>query len=278
MAHVKGRDREQAVVAGPVRIGSDAVRLQQPTLPGGAVVPARAPGRHGQVRPPVGDAERTQIDMPAEPAVVADQRVRRAGIAVTDDQPVERRRLGQQRQRSADPQRSVLRMPARRVEQARSCSASDLVETYFGAPQVRTPADGRCLVQDAQSFADRGHRCGRVGLPPRGHGHLAGQGCCDDPGTGLVATVFEQLRNGRQGRRPGQAGGLTGKVGPAPGRSPFHEPPPRAVGDLKHHPVGSVLPHRTDIATTGKLQDGQGNQRPWMRRPSRHPNPRIRGT
>jgi hypothetical protein len=63
----------------------------------GSVVPLRAPGRDREVVPSLGHAEGTEVDVRGERAVVVDQGVGYAGVAVTDDGAVARRRLTETR-------------------------------------------------------------------------------------------------------------------------------------------------------------------------------------
>ncbi len=58
----------------------------------GPAVPLRAPCGDREVGPAVGHAERVEVDVRGERAVVTAKRVRGTGVAVADDEPVDRRR------------------------------------------------------------------------------------------------------------------------------------------------------------------------------------------
>ena len=71
-------------------VGVEQVGLELPRRE----VPVQRHRRDRQVGPPIGDAEVAEVDVPAAPAVVADQGVGCARVAVADHQPVGGRRVG----------------------------------------------------------------------------------------------------------------------------------------------------------------------------------------
>src|ERR1039457_118014 len=79
---------EQAVIPGAVGVWPYTVGVEQQALPAGAVVPFGGPSSDRQVCPPVGDAELTEVNVPRPAAIVGQQSVRCAAVAVADDQPI----------------------------------------------------------------------------------------------------------------------------------------------------------------------------------------------
>src|ERR1022692_968648 len=128
---------EQPIITGAVWIRGNPVGVEQGRLPAGAVVPRRAPGRDGQICPAVGHAERSEIDMAGPPAVVGEQDVRCAAITMADDQPIDRRSVGEQLQRCVDAERLMLVMPVRRVQTPLPGPLARVGEPLIDAPAER---------------------------------------------------------------------------------------------------------------------------------------------
>src|ERR1700724_1736012 len=84
---------EQPVVAGALGVGLDPVGVEQQLLPAGPVVPPGAPGGDSQGGPAIRDAKVAEIDVAGPTAVVGDQRVRRAGVTMADDELSSRREI-----------------------------------------------------------------------------------------------------------------------------------------------------------------------------------------
>jgi hypothetical protein len=82
---------KQPVIAGPFGVGSDSIGVEEKLVPATAVIPFGAPGGDGQVGPPVGDSEQAKVDVPGPAAIVGQQGVGRAGVAVSDDELVDGR-------------------------------------------------------------------------------------------------------------------------------------------------------------------------------------------
>src|SRR6476661_767600 len=77
------------VDASPVRIHT--VGVEQLAFPRPGVVPRQRQRGYRQVGPPIGDSEVSEVDVPIEAAVVVDQRVGCARVAVADHELVDRR-------------------------------------------------------------------------------------------------------------------------------------------------------------------------------------------
>ena len=60
---------KEAVIAGSVRVGGDAMRVKKQSLPTRAVIPFGAPGGDRQISPAVGDAQCTEVDVAGARAV-----------------------------------------------------------------------------------------------------------------------------------------------------------------------------------------------------------------
>ncbi|MFC9754717.1 hypothetical protein [Streptomyces sp. NPDC056921] len=79
------------VVRDPLRAGAGSVGFEQWSLPARAAVPPRAPGGNSAVGPAAGDAAGAEVYVTGAGAVVATQDVRRASVAVADDEPTDGR-------------------------------------------------------------------------------------------------------------------------------------------------------------------------------------------
>jgi hypothetical protein len=77
---------EKSVVADAFGVRIRAVGVEEVLLPARAVVPDRAQGGDGQIGPAVGNTQGAEIDVSGPATVVADQRVRRARVAVADSE------------------------------------------------------------------------------------------------------------------------------------------------------------------------------------------------
>lgn len=80
-------------------VGGDAIRVEEGVLPAWPVVPLGAPGGNGEVGSAVGHAERSEIHVAGPPAVVIDDRVRSAYVAVAHHRPVDIRSFAEDAQR-----------------------------------------------------------------------------------------------------------------------------------------------------------------------------------
>ncbi len=107
---------EQSVVRHPLQIRLDAIPVEQQLFPAGPVVPHGAPGRNGEVGPPVGDPESAEVDMTGPPAVVGEEGVGGASVAVTDDRHIRRRDVFGLRQRLLKAEPAVDRVPVRDIQ------------------------------------------------------------------------------------------------------------------------------------------------------------------
>ena len=132
-------------------VGGEELRVPVPA----GVVPAQRQRRHREVGPSVGHTEIAEVDVPATTAVVVDQRVGCACVAVADHQPIDRRRLAQARLALAGASRWPAGWPP--------TSRTGMTRT------------GRRSCKRAQSRADRPHRHVRRRQPARVHRGQAGQ-------------------------------------------------------------------------------------------------------
>src|SRR4051812_9217209 len=81
------------VVVDPLVVAGDAVRLVDRLLVAGSVVPLGAPRGDREVGPQVRHPERAQVHVRRPPAVIGQQRVGGARVAVADDEAVDGRWL-----------------------------------------------------------------------------------------------------------------------------------------------------------------------------------------
>jgi hypothetical protein len=129
-----GTSSEQAVVPGPLGVRRNAVCARRQALPAGTIVQFGAPGGDPQVSPPVSDAQLAEINVRGPAAVIGQQGVRRAAVAVADDQPVGRRNAGEQFQRPVSAERLAGARPGGRIEAAAADLAAEAGEAVLCRP------------------------------------------------------------------------------------------------------------------------------------------------
>ena len=213
-------------------------------LPPGSVVPPERHRRHRDVSPAVRDPHRVQVDVPAPPPVRTDERVRRARVTVTDDDPVGRR-LRTETARAADG-----------VGGSVGGSTARAIEPVRGRPRERAVVDGQRVVQRAQALAHRDHRGPGLVVPARVDGAPAGHRSGVQPDAVVVGAVVEHLGDPRVPGRPRQPRGLAADPRTVGVRQHLHELlGVRVRSDAERRPADLVVPDERDLTPPGHLGD-----------------------
>jgi hypothetical protein len=125
-----------------VGIGVDAVGVEEGILPPGPIVPGRAPGRDRKVGPAIGGSKGAQIDVGGPAAVVVQEGVGGAGVPMTDDELVDRRRGCQETEGMLKLEAPVVFVPGCRIEPAGGRSQADVGETLLDGPREGAVLEG----------------------------------------------------------------------------------------------------------------------------------------
>ena len=262
--------------------GSNSVALVEQRLVLLAEVPADAPATDGDVPPPVGRAQFTQVDVAGDTPPLQ-QHVRRAVVTVADDEILVVGRGGLQLGQSLGRGRQVgvALVELLRVDVAGRHPAAHVVQGTLEIEAERAPLLAHRIVEAPQAPAECPDQRGQV-VAPHGSGGVEPGQCLGHqhrrraqilqrhhPGHGQVGDgpdhplgLGAQCRVGRGGVDLGEAHGATG-AGEAPG------------GHGRPQPVGELgRPSRRDIGQFGRrggrsLGGGGGGGHPSrVRRPA----------
>ena len=214
---------KEAVIAGSVRVGGDAIRVKKQSLPARAVIPLGTPGGDRQISPAIGDAHCTEVDVAGAGADVGQQRVGSARVAVAHDELVNVRRIGHQLQGPNDAEWLMDGVPSGRQETTGGRSPASIGDAVFCRPREWACSDREAVMHGPEATPYRGHRCRWVGSPPITDRVLAGDRGRNDPRPFLVEAVIHDSGHANKSGGPPEADHLSLKVHAAPHRRPLDE-------------------------------------------------------
>ena len=102
--------QESVVTRAPI-VRLDPVGIKETLFPAGPVVPCGTPSGDGEVGPSVGESEAAEIHMAGAVAVVIQEGIGGAGVAVADDESIDGWRVGESIESFVDIEMLVVGMP-----------------------------------------------------------------------------------------------------------------------------------------------------------------------